>query len=301
MTDRVVHHGGLRSRRRLRALAALAVAPGLGWLATFLLLPGGFVAVLAFADRDAWGQIVWSFTLRNFERLAGYGIYGWSPDILHIFARSLWVAAWITVAAIGLAYPLAFAIARLSGRARWVALALLVVPMSINLVIRTYAWELLLSPQLPLVTLAARLGLIDHGHALYPSTFAVYLGMVSYSLPYAVLPIYANVERLDPAIAEAARDLYASRARVFLRAVLPQTVPGLSVAVLLTFVPAMGMFVVTDRLGGSNFMLVGNLIQQQFSASRDFPFGAAVSLVLIALTLAGLALFRRRGGRIELV
>jgi len=270
-------------------------------MSLFLILPGGFVALLAFADRDPYGRILWTFTLRNFERLAGFGIFGWSGDMLYIFAHSLWVALVVTVISLLLAYPLAFAIARLSPQRRWLALALLIIPMSINLVVRTYAWELLLAPQLPLATVATWLGIIDVGEALYPGSVAVYIGMISYGLPYAVLPIYTNVERLDPTLAEAARDLYASRTRVFLHVLLPQTMPGLSVAVLLTFVPAVGMFVISNRLGGGNFMLVGNLIQQQFGVSRDFPFGAAISLVLILLTLAGLVVLRRRGGRIALL
>ena len=301
MTERLVHHGRITTRRRLRFSSLLAVGPGLGWMTLFLLLPGCFVAVLAFADRDADGRILWTFTLRNFERLVGFGIFGWSGDMIYIFGHSLWVALWVTVICLLLAYPLAFAIARLSAPRRWLALGLLIIPMSINLVVRTYAWELLLSPQLPLAVVASWLGLIDAGDALYPGSAAVYVGMISFGLPYAVLPLYTNVERLDPTLAEAAQDLYASRTRVFLRVLLPQTLPGLSVAVLLTFVPAVGMFVISNRLGGGNFMLVGNLIQQQFGVSRDFPFGAAISLVLILLTLAGLFAMRRRGDRIELL
>ncbi len=301
MTEQLVRHGNITTRTRLRRSALLALGPGLGWMSLFLILPGCFVAILAFADRDPYGRILWTFTLRNFERLAGFGIFGWSGDMLYIFGYSLWVAFVVTVISLLLAYPLAFGIARLSPRGRWLALALLIIPMSINLVVRTYAWELLLAPQLPLATVATWLGIVDAGEALYPGSVAVYLGMISYGLPYAVLPIYTNVERLDPALAEAARDLYASRRQVFLRVLLPQTMPGLSVAVLLTFVPAVGMFVISSRLGGGNFMLVGNLIQQQFGVSRDFPFGAAISLVLILLTLAGLVVLRRHGGRVELV
>jgi spermidine/putrescine transport system permease protein len=229
------------------------------------------------------------------------GIFGWSPTYLYIFGRSLYVAFWVTVISIALSYPLSFYICRLTPRGRLIALSLIIIPMCTNLVIRTYAWELLLSPQLPPAQLCAYLGLIPEGRALYPGTFAVYLGMISYSLPYALLPLYTNIERLDWSIAEAARDLYASDTRVFLKAILPQTWPGLSVAVLLSFVPAMGMFVVTNRLGGANFMLVGNLIQQQFGASRDYPFGAAISLVLIVLTLVGLYFYRRQDRKVELL
>jgi ABC-type dipeptide/oligopeptide/nickel transport system permease subunit len=146
-----------------------------------------------------------------------------------------------------------------------------------------------------------RPGLHPPGAPLYPNAFAVYLGMVSMFLPFVTLPLYASVERLDWALVEAAQDLYASRVRVFTQAILPQTLPGLSVGIILTFVPAMGMFVVPDLLGGAKYMLVGNLIQQQFGASRDWPFGAAISMGLMVLTMISLQIYRRKGKEIEYV
>jgi spermidine/putrescine transport system permease protein len=115
------------------------------------------------------------------------------------------------------------------------------------------------------------------------------------------LPLYSSVERLDWSLVEAAQDLYASKVRVFTQAILPQTLPGLSVGVILTFVPAMGMFVVPDLLGGAKYMLVGNLIQQQFGTSRDWPFGAAISMGLMVLTMISLQLYRRRSKDIEYI
>ncbi|MCC7145280.1 MAG: ABC transporter permease [Phycisphaeraceae bacterium] len=301
MTDALMWYGHWVSRRRLLGRATSLIASGILWLLLFLVLPGVVLVVVAFMSRDADGQIVWSATTENFRRLLGFGILGWSADNGWIFLRSLWVAGVTTLVAVGLAYPTAFFIAASSPRLRYVWLSLVVVPMCTNLVVRTYAWELLLSPQLPPSMFAAWLGLIEPGRALYPNPGAVYVGLASTALPFAVLPLYTNVERLDWAIVEAAEDLYASRTRVFFQAILPQTLPGLSVAVILTFVPACGMFVITDRLGGSNFWLVGNLIQQQFGPSRDIPYGSAVCIVLIVLTLLGLYLYRRRGKAIELV
>jgi spermidine/putrescine transport system permease protein len=125
--------------------------------------------------------------------------------------------------------------------------------------------------------------------------------MVSVFLPFVVLPLYASVERLDWSLVEAAQDLYSSRIRVFMQAILPQTSPGLSVGVILTFVPAMATFVVPDLLGGAKYMLIGNLIQQQFGSSRDWPFGAAVSLGLMILTMISLQIYSRKGKEIEIL
>ena len=291
----MVRHGELTSAPGLRRRGLLLLAPGALWLLLFLVLPGVILGAVAFCARGADGQVEWTPSLGAFRRLAGYGILGWSPDYLWILVRSVVVAAVTTAGALALAYPLAFFVASRAPRWRPVWLGLLSVPLCTNVVVRTYAWELLLSPGLPPAQLAAWLGWIEPGRALYPSLAAVCLGMISNALPFAVLPLYTNVERLDRALLEAARDLYASPWRVFRHAVLPQTLPGLTVAAVLTFVPAVGMFVITDRLGGARHMVIGNLIQQQFGPARNYPFGAAVSLVLIALTLAGLALQRRRG------
>ena len=299
MIKRFVFHGQITTHRRLFFIALSGIALGIVWMLLFMILPSFFVGLLSFTTRGPDGQIVWQWTLDNFRRLAGFGIFGWSPVYLYILGRSVWAAVWVTAICVFLSYPLAFYINNLSTRGKQIALSLIVIPMCTNLVIRTYAWELLLSPQLPLSQLAAYIGFIPTGRALYPSTFAVYLGMVSYSLPYALLPLYTSVERMNWSVVEAARDLYASETRVFRSAILPQTRPGLFVAILMTFVPTMGMFVITNRLGGANFMLVGNLIQQQFGSSRDYPFGAAVSLVLILLTLLGLYLYRKQGQQVH--
>lgn len=293
MDEPLVWQGRLTARRRLMREAWSCAGGGLLWLTLFLVLPSLLVGGMAFAGRDPYGQVVWDFTLENFRRLAGFGALGWSPAYLYILVRSLWLALVVTLFSVGLAYPLAFFMAGLGPRRRALALALVAIPLCTNLIIRTYAWELLLSPQLPPARLAAWLGLIAPGEALYPGALGVYLGMISYSLPFAVLPLYTNVERLNWSQVEAARDLYAPGWQVFARVILPQTLPGLSAAVVLTFVPTLGIFAIADRLGGATFMLVGNAIQQQFSASRDYPFGAALSLVLILLTLAGLLLYRR--------
>jgi spermidine/putrescine transport system permease protein len=196
-------------------------------------------------------------------------------------------------------YPLAFFIASRSPGRRYLWLALVIIPFCTNLVIRTYGWMLLLSNQMPPARLAQWLGWIGPDMALYPSRLAVYVGMVSSSLPFAVLPIYTNVEHLDWSLVEAAQDLYAGKRGTFLHGILPQTLPGLLAAIILTFIPALGSFVVPDLLGGARVWLVGNLIEQEFRGSQDWPFGAAVSMGLMLLTLVGLYLLRRKGGEVQ--
>lgn len=301
MNRLMVWYGELVVQKDLIKRGALFLGPGMLWLMIFLVLPGLILVVISFAGRGDYGELVWDFSLENYRRLMGYGIFGWAPDYLLILLRSVWVAIFTTGLSVILSYPLCFFIARKPVRTRYLWLMVVIIPFWTNMVIRTYSWFLILAPELPFAKLAAYLKLISPGMALYPSAFAVYLGMISMFLPFVALPLFSSVERLDWTLVEAAQDLYASNLRIFMHAILPQTLPGLSVGIILTLVPAMGMFVVPDLLGGAKYMLVGNLIQQQFGASRDWAFGAAISMGLMILTMFSLYLYRRKNKGIELL
>lgn len=294
-----VWYGELVLRRQLARRGSAFLSPGILWLLALLVLPGLVLVVVSFTERGAYGQIEWLFSIDNYKRLIGFGMLGWSADNLAIIWRSIWVAFVTTLIAILLSYPISFFIVNRPPRQRFLWLTVLIVPFWTNMVIRAYAWFLILAPEMPLAKLAVYLGIHPANTPLYPSSFAVYLGMVSMFLPFVTLPLYSSIERMDWSLVEAAQDLYASRVRVFMQAIFPQTKPGLTAGVILTFVPAMGMFVVPDLLGGSKFMLVGNLIQQQFGSSRDWPFGAAISMGLVVLTMISLQIYRKKSKEIE--
>jgi len=294
MDKLIVWYGELKTVRSLMKRGLGFVSPGILWLVFFLIIPGLVLIAVSFASRGTYGELIWEFSLNNYKRLAGFGVFGWTSDYIVIFLRSVLVAAVTTLLSVILSYPLCFFIAGRSRRTRYLWLTLLVIPFWTNMVIRTYSWFLILAPEFPLARIAAALGFIPQGSPLYPGVFAVYLGMISIYLPYVALPLFSSIEKMDWSLVEAAQDLFASRTRVFMHAILPQTLPGLSVGIILTFVPAMGMFVVPDLLGGAKYMLVGNLIQQQFSASRDWAFGSAISMALMVLTMGSLYLFRRK-------
>jgi spermidine/putrescine transport system permease protein len=280
-------------RLKARAFTAGIMLPGLLCLVVFLAVPCVSLAVLSTATKGEFGAINWTFSADNYWRLLGYSMFGWSPDFLYILLRSLREAFFTTAICVLLSYPLSFYIAsRKSSFSRFVWLVLLTVPFCTNVVIRTYAWQLVLGPSNPLAKLAALVSLQPPGTPLYPGFLAVYLGMITTFLPFTALPLYASIERMNWWLPLAARDLYADRWLVFKQAILPQTVHGLYVGVVITFVPAMAMYVVTDILGGAMYMFVGNIIQHQFSQARDWPFGAALSLALMLLTLASFALFK---------
>lgn len=296
--SRIVIDGDLTTRPRLYGRGALLIAGAFLWMGAFLFAPLMGLSALAFATRSEYGSVEWAFTWENLVRLAGWSEFGHTWDYLLILGNSIVLAVVTTVACLALGFPMAFWIANRRPRTRTILLALIMVPSCVNLVIRTYAWQQLLGQAMPPAWIARHLGLIDPGMSLHPSAFAVYLAMVSCMLPFTVLPLYTSVERLDWSLVEAARDLHAGTWRTFRHGILAQCMPGLLAATILTLIPSLGMFVVSDMLGGSKVMLVGNLIQQQFGPSSDWPFGAMAGLFLVGaslLALVGLRLVGERG------
>jgi spermidine/putrescine transport system permease protein len=275
-----------RSVEWLRSLASSG--PGILWVSLFLLLPLVGIGVISFLSRGAYGEIQLPFTFSNYRRLAGFGLLGFDPQYPQIILRSLLLGAGTTVVCLLAAMPLAFFIAGLEGRRKQIALTLVVIPFWTNLLIRTYAWQILLGPDSVLGRIAAFLHLSEPGAPLYPSAFAVYIGMLCAYLPFLVLPLYTAVEKIDWAIAEAAADLGADGRRVFRHAVLPQILPGMVAGIILVFIPATGQFVVPDLLGGAKTVMLGNAVQQQFGPSRDWPFGSAIAFIGMMVMMFGL-------------
>ncbi|MCC7375953.1 MAG: ABC transporter permease [Verrucomicrobiales bacterium] len=283
----------LEDRRRRRAWW-LFCGPGLMWLVVFVYLPLAFILGAGFLTRGDEGQMGLPWTLDNYRRLAGWTELGFDPLYPVVLGRTLALAAAVTTATLAASVPLAFFMASRSGGWRAVALGLVVVPFWTNLLVRTYAWQILLGGDGWLAHGFAAVGLVASGEALYPGWMAVFLGMFCDFLPFMVLPVFASVERIDPSLAEAAADLGASGWRIFRHAILPQIAPGLGAGAVMVFLPALGQFVIPDLLGGGRTTLLGNLIQQQFGASRDWPFGAALSVSALAvLALATLGVGRK--------
>ena len=268
--------------------------PGVGWLVVLLLFPLLAVAVISFMTRGDYGETQLPFTLDNYKRLAGFGLLGFDALYPVILARSLILGLGTALACVLTGLPLAFFIARLPARFKNLALTLVVIPFWTNLLIRTYAWQILLAPESWLSRIAHAVGIGSTGEALYPGTFAVAIGMICDYLPFMVLPLYTSVEKLDWSLAEAAMDLGANGVKVFRHAILPQITPGLVAGIILVFLPATGQFVIPDLLGGAKTVMLGNAIQQQFGQSRDWPFGSAIAVVALALVMVGLWIYARK-------
>jgi spermidine/putrescine transport system permease protein len=297
MTDlHKVQFGEQLSPRQELGRSAVTSGPAIAWVTLFLLLPLLAVVGMSFLSRGAYGQVQWHFTLNSFKRFLGFGVFGFEPLYPMVIVRSLVLAAG-TVGICGLAaVPLAFFISGLPGRWKSAALMLVVIPFWTNLLIRTYAWQLVLSGTGWVSRIAASLHLIAPGQALFPGTLAVFIGMTCDFLPFLVLPLYASVEKIDWSIAEAASDLGANGPRVFWHALLPQIMPGLVAGIILVFVPATGQFVIPDLLGGAKLLMLGNAIQQQFGSSRDWPFGSVIACFAMGIVMLALWIYARVAG-----
>jgi spermidine/putrescine transport system permease protein len=209
------------------------------------------------------------------------------------FIRSFEYAAIATIAAFLISYPLAYWIAFRAGRWKNVFLVLVVAPFFVTYLIRTIAWQTILSDDSTVVEVLRTIGLLaDDGRLLATST-AVVAGITYNYLPFAILPIYVSLEQVDRRLVEAAEDLYASPRRAFLRVTLPLSLPGIFAASLLTFIPAAGDFINAELLGGPNQAMIGNVIQSKFLALIDYPSAAALSFVLMALIVAAIAVYAR--------
>jgi spermidine/putrescine transport system permease protein len=252
--------------------------------------PLAIVCAYSFLTRGDYGGVELPWTLENFTRLA-------DPLYLSILWRSIWVATLATLLCALLGFPLALFIAR-AGRHRNLFLQLVLLPFWTSFLVRTYAWLFILRDTGLVNTMLLRLHIINTPLQLLYNDGAVLLGLVYNFLPFFVLPMYATLERLDPALLEAAADLGARPWATLRRVVIPVSAPGIAAGAVLVFIPCLGAYLTPDLLGGGKSVMIGNLVQNQFTTARDWPFGSAASLVLMlasALLLA--ALLRSRAAR----
>lgn len=273
--------------RHDRARAWALLAPGTLWLLVFFVIPVLIMAGYSVMERGTYGGVEPGFTLESYSRF-------FDPLYLRILARTVWLAALTTFLCLLIGYPLAYAIAG-AGRWKHALLFLVVLPFWTSFLVRTYAIMFLLRDTGLVNSALIALGVIDTPMTLLYTPGAVLAGLVYGYLPFMVLPVFASLEKLDPALLEAAEGLGARPVARFVRVILPLSLPGIVAGSLLVFIPSLGAFLTPDLLGGAKQVMVGNLIQQQFGAARDWPFGSAASFILMALVLGVVYVFLRRG------
>ena len=272
---------------RRRLVPYLLLGPGTFWLVLFFLVPLYYLGRLSL-ESGVLGALRFDWN---------WGNYGDALSLYNDqFVRSFIYAGAATVLALLLAYPLAYTIAFKAGRWRNLLLFAVIAPFFTTYLVRTLAWQTMLSDDSPAVSVLRFVGLVpDSGRALATGP-AVVAGLTYNFLPFMVLPIYANLERLDPRLIEAAKDLYASSRQAFLRVTLPLSAPGIVAGTLLTFIPASGDYVNAQFLGSAGNQMIGNVIQALYLKQTDYPSAAALSFVLMAVILAVVLIYIRFAG-----
>ena len=266
---------------RPQARAWLLLAPGTLWLLVFFLVPILIMLVYSVMPRGIYGGVDPGFTLEHYRRF-------FDPLYLDILQRTFVWSVACTVICLVLGYPVAYVIAR-AGRWKSFLLFLVVLPFWTSFLVRTFAMIFLFRDTGLINNWLVKLG-VDPIAMLY-TPFAVMAGLVYGFLPFMILPIYASLEKLDFSLLEAAEVLGARPAERFRRVTLPLSMPGVVAGCLLVFIPALGSFLTSDLLGGAKEMMIGNLVQNQFSAARNWPFGSAASFIVMALVLAAVMLY----------
>jgi spermidine/putrescine transport system permease protein len=261
------------------------------WLGVLLLAPMAVVVTYSLGKRGIinpvtvdWGNLQFD----NYTRAL-------DPDFLPVFTRSIYFASACTFLCILLGFPLAYWIARFGGRYRNLFLVLVIIPFLTSYLIRMYAWQFILQRNGVLNSVLGNIGFGDD-HAFLNTPFAVILGLTYGFLPFMVLPLYASIERMDPALVEASYDLGHGKMSTFWRVILPSVLPGLVAGTLLVFIPAVGDFVTPELLGGTKTDMFGNTIQDQFGSGQNWPLGSAMAVLLMAFILIGVMVYLWRVG-----
>jgi spermidine/putrescine transport system permease protein len=281
----------------------LVSGPPLFFLLLFFAAPGAIMVLASFRYPGEFGGLAPLFSsdpaVLHGLTLETYRFFFSDVSYAEIFAKSILIALLTSLICLVMAYPLALLIARSPKKIRDLMVLLVILPFASSFLIRVYAWMILLGPQAALSQVVnGVLGLLGAApvHLLF-SPFAVLVALVYVHLPFMILPLYANLENHDPVLLDAAQDLGANRWQRFWRVTFPLSLPGIFSGAALVFIPVLGVFAIPEILGGTGDMLVGNLIKDQFLGTRDWPFGSALSIMLIIVVLLIAWLTARLGSR----
>ena len=288
----------IASQRRWQL--SLLLGPASLFLLVFFLIPLGIMVVTSFLAPGLYGGVEWSFYPHNFGRILGFAdpaFEEFDPVYIAIFLRSLKIAALTVVATLLVCYPAAFHISRLPDRWKNFCLFLITLPFFSSLIVRLFVWVMILRPTGLVNETLQSAGVIARPLEMIYTDGAIVLGMVYVFIPFMFMPVYASIEKLDWRLVQASLDLGAGPVRTFFRIILPLTAPGIAAGSVIVFIPALGNFVVPAILGGAKVMMLGNLIEAQFLSARNWPFGSALAMMVMAVMLVLLVAYVIVSGR----
>jgi len=287
-------------RQRRRAQLGILLSPVTLFLAAFFLAPLAIMATYSLLAPGLYGGVVWEYYPHNFGRILGFAdpeFEIFDPVYMSIFLRSVRIALITVAITLLVCYPAAFQISRLPDRWKSFTLFLITLPFFASLIVRLFIWVLILKNTGFINVSLQYLGVTERPLEMIYTEGAIILGMVYIFIPFMFLPVYASVEKLDWSLVRASQDLGANNVQTFLRVILPLTLPGVIGGSIIVFIPALGNFVVPAVLGGAKTMMLGNLIEQQFLAARNWPFGAALAMLVMAVVLVILFFYIRYEAR----
>jgi spermidine/putrescine transport system permease protein len=285
--------GGGKKQRSTVAEPRLLVLPAWAWFVVFFFIPLCFMVVYSFGINSGFFTVKFGFHMDQYQRL-------WDPIYLKIYRDTFFMAATGTIGCLLIGYPFAYFLATRASKHRTLLFFLVIVPFWTSLLIRTYAWILILNEKGPLSEFLQRIGFLSKPLDILYTNNAVLIGVIYDYLPLMIFPLYVAIERMDRSLIEASRDLGAGRLRSFLRVTIPLTLPGIMTGCLLTFIPMMGEYVVPTILGGAKSFLVGSLVANEILTAIDWPFGAAISMGLVAVLLVAIFFYLKVvGGKAE--
>ncbi|MBQ3298041.1 MAG: ABC transporter permease [Bacilli bacterium] len=257
-----------------------------------ILLPLLYVLLISFFKSDSYGGMIYTFTLSNYIEI-------FNITYVRIFLKSVGIALITTTICLFIAYPFAISLMSKKETTRNLLIKLVMVPFLTNSLIRTYGWIVLLRKNGIINSALIGTGIINSPLSLMYNNIGIIIGMVYTLLPFMILPVYSAVSKVDTSLIEASYDLGASKIKTFTKVYLPLTISGAFNGSLMVFIPAIGYFFITDILGGGKIMIIGNLIKNQFLTARNWPFGAAISIFLIIMTLLLVRIYKQLGGKMD--
>lgn len=284
-----------KSKHELRANtipALLTVGPVTLLMVLLVAIPLIYVGVMSFCSLDEFYNVKFDFTLDNYIRLA-------NADYLKIYAQSLIIALVTTLICIIIGYSFSYIIARTKSKKKQLLYMLVIIPFWTNSLIRVYGWRTFLGTSGWLNSLLMNLHIIEEPLELLFKRGTTILGMVYCLIPFMVLPLYTAIEKLDTSLLEASSDLGAKPVSTFIEVILPLTSSGIFSGSIMIFIPCLGYFFISDILGGGNSDVIGNLIERQFQSGNNWPLGAALSIILIIVTLILVKIYQKLGGDME--
>ena len=272
--------------------AAVMVGPVTLLLIFLVVAPLILVAVMSFCSTDEYYNVIYQFTTANYTKLL-------SPEYVKIYGQSLVIALLTTIICILVGYPFAYLIARCRNRMKSLLYMLVIIPFWTNSLIRIYGWRSFLGNSGALNSFLMKIGLVSEPVGFLYNTGSTVLGMVYCLIPFMILPLYTAIEKLDDSLLEASMDLGAGPVRTLFEVILPLTSSGIFSGSIMVFIPCLGYFFVSNILGAGNTDMIGNLIERQFKSANNWPLGAALSIILIVVTLILVKIYQKMGGDMD--